>query len=391
MAGEGKDGASHDDVLTRVRELTPRFRERAAAAEEARTVPRESIDELLAAGITRILVPARLGGYGLGLDTWFEVVREIGKADASHAWCGSLMIHHPHYISQFAEAAQQAVWGEGLDIAIAASVVPSARVVPVDGGYQISGQFPFASGVNHSRWVMVGGMVETGGAPEWTFFLIGPGTFTVADTWFTVGMRATGSNTAVCDGTFVPTSRTIRLADLLEGKGPGGALHAHPIYRAPFISYAPLTFVTPMLGAAQGAYEQFRDWTKTRRGAGGNPIAEITSIQVRLARAAADLDAAELLLRRAVDTAQAPTPPSLALRARTMRDCGRVNEICVAVIDTLIGMSGTAGFAVSHPIQRAWRDIHFAAMHVSLNPEQNFAHFGRAELGLPRDPNQPFF
>ena len=391
MAGEGKGGASHDEVLARVRELTPRFRERAAAAEEARTVPRESIDELLAAGITRILVPPRFGGYGLGLDTWFEVVREIGEADASHAWCGSLMIHHPHYISQFAEEAQKAVWAEGLDIAIAASVVPSARVVPVDGGYQISGQFPFASGINHSRWVMVGGMVETGGAPQWTFFLIGPGTFTVADTWFTVGMRATGSNTAVCDGTFVPTSRTIRLANLLEGRGPGGALNAHPIYRAPFISYAPLTFVTPMLGAAQGAYAQFRDWTKTRRGAGGNPIAEITSIQVRLARAAADLDAAELLLRRAVETAQAPTPPSLALRARTMRDCGRVNEICVAVIDTLIGMSGTAGFAVSHPIQRAWRDIHFAAMHVSLNPEQNFAHFGRAELGLPRDPNQPFF
>ncbi len=47
----------------------------------------------------------------------------------------------------------------------------------------------------------------------------------------------------------------------------------------------------------------------------------------------------------------------------------------------LIGMSGTAGFAASHPIQRAWRDIHFAAMHVALNPEQNFAHFGRSELG----------
>ena len=66
-------------------------------------------------------------------------------------------------------------------------------------------------------------------------------------------------------------------------KGPGGKLHAHPIYRAPFISYAPLTFVTPMLGAALGAYEIFRDWTKSRRGTGGVAIAE----QVRLGRAAA--------------------------------------------------------------------------------------------------------
>ena len=117
---------------------------------------------------------------------------------------------------------------------------------------------------------------------------------------------------------------------------------------------------------------------------GGVAVAELASVQVRLARAAADLDAAELLLRRALDAAQAPTPPSLALRARIMRDCARAAEFCVAVIDTLIAMSGTAAFATSHPIQRAWRDIHFAAMHVALNPEQNFSHFGRAELGLPR-------
>jgi 3-hydroxy-9,10-secoandrosta-1,3,5(10)-triene-9,17-dione monooxygenase len=393
MASAEKGGAakSHEEVLARVRSLTAGIRERAAAAEEARTVPPEAIDALLAAGIARILVPPPFGGYGLGLDTWFDVVREIGRADASHAWCASLMIHHPHYISQFAEAAQKAVWADGPDVAIAASILPSARVTPTEGGYRIAGQFPFASGINHSRWLIVGGMVESGGQPEWTFFLIARKDYKIIDVWFTGAMRATGSNTAVCDAIFVPESHTVRLSDLREGKGPGGALHAHPIYRAPFIAYAPLTFVTPMLGAAQGAYEIFLDWTKTRRGTGGVAIAEITSIQVRLARAAADLDAAELLLRRVVDTAQAPTPPSLALRARSMRDLSRASELCVAAIDILIAMSGTAAFAASHPIQRAWRDIHFAAMHVSLNPEQNFAHFGRTELGVPRDSHQPFF
>jgi 3-hydroxy-9,10-secoandrosta-1,3,5(10)-triene-9,17-dione monooxygenase len=382
---------THDAVLGRVRALTEDIRDRAAAAEEARTVPREVIDALLAAGITRILIPPLFGGYGLGLDTWFEVVREIGKADASHAWCASLMIHHPHYVSQFAAEAQRAVWADGLDVPIAASILPLARVKPEAGGYRISGQFPFASGINHSRWVLVGGMVETGGHLEWTFFLIAPKDFKIVDTWFTGAMRATGSNTAVCDEIFVPESHTLALSDLREGKSPGAALHAHPIYRAPFIAYAPLTFVTPMLGAAQGAYEVFRDWTRIRRGTGGVAIAEITSIQVRLARAAADLDAAELLLRRAVDLAQAPTPPSLELRARSMRDFSRATELCVGAIDALIAMSGTAAFAASHPIQRAWRDIHFAAMHVSLNAEQNFSHFGRTELGVPRDPHQPFF
>ena len=86
------------EIIDRVRALAPGFRKRAEAAEEARRIPNESAQELLAAGIARILVPPRFGGYGLGLDTWFEVAREISKADASHGWCASLIIHHPHII-----------------------------------------------------------------------------------------------------------------------------------------------------------------------------------------------------------------------------------------------------------------------------------------------------
>ena len=383
--------ATHDGVLGRVRELTGRIRHGAAAAEEARTLAPEIVDALLAAGICRILIPPRFGGYGLGLDTWFEVVREIGKADASHGWCASLMIHHPHYVSQFSEEAQKAVWADGLDQSIAASIQPVGTVEHVEGGYRISGQFPFASGINHSGWLITGALLRNEGRPEAVFFLVRPGDYTVIDSWFTSAMRATGSNTAICERVFVPETFTVRLSDLREGKGPGGALHGHPIYRAPFIAYAPLTFVTPMLGAAQGAYEMFRDWIKGRRAARGGAVTDFASIQVRLARAAADLDAAELLLRRVVDVAQAPVPPSLAIRARSMRDCSRAAELCIAAIDALLAMSGSAGFASSHPIQRAWRDIHFAAMHVALNAEQNFSHFGRLELDLPRDPHLPFF
>lgn len=387
-AGSG----THDAVLARLGALIPGIRERAAAAEAARKLPRESTDALAAAGITRVLIPPRFGGYGLALDSWFEAVREISKADASHGWCASLMIHHPHYLGQFPEAAQQAVWADGIDAPIAASIQPVGQVTPAAGGYRISGEFPFASGVDHSRWVIVGGMVDAPAGKEVRFFAVKPGDYTVKDTWFTTAMCATGSNTIVCDGAYVPHDHTVALADVREGQSPGGRLHEHPIYRAPWVSYAPLTFATPILGAAQGAYEMFRDWTKTRRaGRGGGALAEVTSVQVRLARTAADLDAAELLLRRAVNVAQAPTPATLQLRGRAMRDCTRAVEICTAAIDTLITMSGTAGFASSHPIQRAWRDIHFAAMHVSLNPEQNFSHFGRAEFGLPRDPHLPFY
>jgi alkylation response protein AidB-like acyl-CoA dehydrogenase len=110
-----------------------------------------------------------------------------------------------------------------------------------------------------------------------------------------------------------------------------------------------------------------------------------------MARAAADLDAAELLLQRTAHAPYAPEAEIQQLLARSIRDFTRVSELSVAAIDTLIAQSGTAGFATSAPIQRAWRDIHFASTHISVNPEINYAHFGRMELGLGRDPNRPFF
>lgn len=379
------------DIVQRVQALAPKFGERAEAAEEAREIPRESVRDLLEAGIARILMPRRFGGLELGFDTWFEVVREISKADASHGWCASVIIHHAHVLGQFPEEAQRAVWNGGPDVAIAASIAPKAQVTRVDGGYRISGQCAFASGVGHSTWVMVGGLVRDAGAPEWTLFLIPPDAYQVRDTWFTTGMQGTGSNTIVTDNVFVPASRTLRMSDLRDGKGAGGAIHQSPIFHAPFFSYAPLAFATPMLGAAQGAYKRFRETTKRRQAADGTALAEKAAIQVPMARAAADLDAAEFLLTRAAEAGQAPGALPASLLARSVRDFARAAELAVGAIDTLVALSGTAGFATSNPIQRAWRDIHFAGMHVSVNAENNYAHYGRLQLGLPRDPSQPFF
>ena len=379
-------------LINRIRELAPNFAGRAAAAEEARRLPDESVREMLDAGIARILIPPRFGGYGLGFDTWFDVVQEISKADASHGWCAGLITHHAHLIGQFHEEAQQAVWADGPDVTIAASFAPAARVTRVDGGYRVSGRnSSFASGVNHSSWVMVGGLVQDTQPPQWVFCLIGPGEFQVRDTWFMTGMRATGSNTIVTDDVFVPGTRVLSLTDLRNGTGPGGALHDDIIFRTLFFHYAPITFAVPMLGAAQGAYEHFRDWTKTRTLAGGGSVASKTSIQVRMARAAADLDAAELLLRRAAEVPYGPNARSEQVLARSVRDFARAPELIVSAIDALVALSGTAGLTTSNPIQRAWRDIHLASMHIAVNPENNFAHFGRMELGLGRDPGMPYF
>ncbi len=307
----------------------------------------------------------------------------------------SIIIHHAHLIAQFPEDAQQMVWRDTLDVAMAASFMPNVQAVPVEGGYRLSGKgSPFASGVDHSSWVMLGGRMPigtAGGVPEMKFFLVGPGAFTVQDSWFTTGMRGTGSKTIIVDNVVVPRACALSLADLRDGKTPGGVRHADPIFHMPFFYYAPLAFATPVVGAAQGAYEHFRDWTRTRKVPDGSPLAAKTNLQVQMARAAADIDLAELLLHRAVHVVDAPEDHSPTLLARSVRDFARIAELCMGAVDTLIGLSGTAGFASSQPLQRAWRDIHFMAMHVCMNIETNLSHFGRMELGLGSDGKRPWF
>lgn len=383
---------AREATLEKVRALLPAIRDRAERSERERSIPRESAQEFLDAGLARMLLPKKFGGTELGLQAWVDVSTEIGKADAAHAWCASLLIHHPHYLAQFPQAAQEAVWADGPDVPIAATFTPTSKVEPVEGGYRISCEIPYLSGINHCTWVMVGGMVPTGrGAPDWTLFLVPPGQFDVVDTWNTVGMRGTGSNTVVVKDVFVPTEHTLRVPDMRDATTPGSQVNDAPMYHAPWITYAPLTFVAPMLGAARGALEDYRRWTAERLSLFGAPVAKYTSIQVHLARAAADLDAAELLMRRTVEVAEADEPASEELRARCYRDQARAAEMIVSAMDTVMKISGAAGFASSSSIQRAWRDVHFAASHVILNPEVSFAAWGRQQFGLERDPQQLMF
>jgi len=217
-------------------------------------------------------------------------------------------------------------------------------------------------------------------------FLIAPDQYEISDTWFTAGMRGTGSQTIVVDDLFVPATHVLRISDLREASGPGKDLSPDGIYRLPFMSYAPLSFATPMLGAARGAYDDFIAWAKDKKVPGGGRLAETQALQTAVGRVSADLEAAELLLRWVVDTADDDVATTMEHRRACMRNYARAAELTVDAIDRIVKLGGTAGFAESNPLQRAWRDIHFAAAHVSLNGDINYAQWARGDLDLPTPP-----
>jgi alkylation response protein AidB-like acyl-CoA dehydrogenase len=240
-------GVTPAELMGRVEAHLGDFRAAAAAGERDRAVPRESIDRMLDAGLARTLLPERFGGYELGLDSWFDAVRAIARADASHGWCASLIIHMPHYAAYLPLAGQDRMWADG-----------------VDGGYPVTGQSAFASGLMHSQWA------------------------------------------------FVPHEWTLRAAHVIEGDVPGPAPSPNPMYRLPIAAYGPLGFATAILGAVEGATEEFRDWMATRTAPDGSRVAQRPRLHRSLAELAAHVDTAELVLRRVIEAAQAPEPPAAA-------------------------------------------------------------------------------
>jgi len=295
-------------------------------------------------------------------------------------------------VSYFPDEGQAAVWADGPNVPLAGSVLPVAQVSEVDGGYRVTAKSPFTSGANHAEWVFVGGFLKgEGGPPRWLFFLIPPGEYEVLDTWQTLGMRGTGSNTIAVEEVFVPHEHTLAVEDMVEGRSPTAPLNESPIYRLPFTAYASLGFAGTMLGAAEGALEALTVALTEKRTPVGARVAEGQSVQMRLGETAARLAAAELLLLRIAGFAGSGAAPDLEDRARAMRDAAYASKLVVAAIDEIVSLSGTSGFGTANPLQRVWRDVHFAAAHISLNPEINFAHWSRLQLDVERPPSLLIF
>ena len=380
------------DVVAAVSELAPQFRERSPVTEANRTAPRESIEELVDAGVARLLVPREYAGSDLPVRAIVEVTAAAAYGCPSTGWCAAQMAHHPHVVGMFPAEGQHAVWGDGPDVVIASSTAPAGRAERVPGGYRLTGRHAFASGVNNAGWTFVGAMVANpDGPPEWRLFLVDRDRYTVEDTWHTAGMRGTGSNTVVIDDVFVPEGHTLSQLDAREGTGPGAATNADPKFGLPWMAYALLGFTSTMLGAAQGAYDHTRTTLGGKRDPSGRRVAEGQILQVRIGFAAARISTARTLLLGIADRADVAAPYSLEERATIARDNTFASMLLAEAADTLLEVSGTGGFADTSPVQQAWRDIHFAVAHISVNKTETGGRFGRIALGVEETATVGFF
>lgn len=386
---------TREEAVARARACAPLIRERAAEAERLRRQPAETIADLSASGLTRLLTPRRWGGYELSFDAMVDAAIEIGKADGSAAWCYAFLATHPWILAHFPEEAQRDVWAGAPDARLATSFIPAGQPTPIAGGYRLSGNWPWVSGIDHCGWAVLAGLVPPAAEserPEPRLFLVPRSDYAIEDTWFVAGQRGTGSKNVVVADAFVPAHRTLRFEDFRDGHAPGATVNSGPLYNLPAIAAFPAALTAPLLGATRGAYETWRETSRTKVTMHSREqVAALSHQQIRLAETAAEIDAAELLLRRALDVLRPGGPLTLEQRVRNRRDYAYGATLCVRAVERLFLASGGGAHYDTHPLQRYWRDVHAMGAHALLNLDAAGENFGRLELGLPLNSHDPNF
>lgn len=348
-------------------------------ADAHRQLHPEVAEALVEAGFARHFVPAAFGGHDGTATALLDAVAVVGQECTAAAWCASLAAGASRMGVFLPAAGQAELWAAGPDVHVAGALIPSGRAERVTGGWRLSGEWDFTSGVDHAGWALAAGMVRDGDRARPWFFAVPRAQYRTKDTWFATGMRGTGSNTLLIDDVFVPADRAFDREDMLRGHAIGSA---SPCHVAPLRAISGILFASPALGAARGA---LRSWTRTaaakvaRTGA-----AESRSLTATAADARGEVDVAELLLRRVAESCdRGEFDPGT--EARNPYDCASAVDRLVGVAERLFRTAGSRGQLATDPLQRFWRDLHGLASHVALQPEPLAVAYGSRLLAPPAD------
>ena len=256
---------SVDGLIGRIAAVRPLLAQNAPRVDAERRVPDENIEALREAGAYKVMVPHRYGGYQTGIRTKLEVSREVAMGCGSTAWVTTLMNVCSMFTGVMNEQAQDDVWGSDPDARVAGVFTPSSTSRKVDGGWVVSGAWAWASGCMHADWLYVG-VPLTDDAGEMIYpamALIPRSDVTIEDTWFTVGMRGTASNTIHADEVFVPEHRLHAVPGLLTHHYDT-PFSDETLYRSAFVPVAALVLAGPQLGLAQATLDYVLEKGHTR-------------------------------------------------------------------------------------------------------------------------------
>ena len=375
------------ELIARARAMIPTLAERALAQTQRRGILPETIAEMQAAGFFRVLQPKRWGGYEMELGTFYDIEIALSEGDMSTGWTYGVFGAVTWFLGLIDDRLTQEVWGRDPSALGCSSTMPAGKATAVDGGFQISGHWRYASGCEHCEWALLGGMVRAeNAAPDWRFFVVPRRDYKTVDNWQVAGLQGTGSIDVMLDDVFVPDYRTQRLQDNFLLKGAGQAVNTSSLYRVPFGQIFARGVSTAGLGALQAMLTALLDYSQNRVTRAGGRATENPFVQLLCAETAATIDEMRTTLYRNFrtlhDYARRGETPPLELRLQYKFQSSAVIERSTLLAARIFKATGAAGLADELPFGRILADLMAARQHISNQYEYYGTNWGATMFGL---------
>lgn len=378
-----------EELVARARAMIPTLKERALKQTENRRLLPETVAEMNRAGFFRILQSKRYGGYEMDPTVFAEVQWALAEGDMSASWVLGVVGVHAFQLALFDDRAPQDVWGKDSSILVASTYMPTGKATPVEGGFRFSGKWKFSSGIEHCKWVLLGGLVNPGQTetPDYRTFLLPESDYRIVDTWKVLGLKGTGSQDIVVDDVFIPDYRVHNLIDAYHGTNPGYAVNKAPLYRMPFVQVFARVVTNPCIGGLQALLDGFSDYMAKRITVTGGVAAQDPDAQLAVAEAMAGLYELKTvyyknmeILRSLAETGKEVDVPT---RLLFKYQSGEVAERCLRLAQNIFKTGGGHAVFDDSPWGRILSDMMVARQHVQNQSPIYGRNLGKVLLGLP--------
>jgi indole-3-acetate monooxygenase len=366
------------EILAAADQAAEVARANADRAEDERRLPADTVAALVEAGLTRLCLPVDYGGPETDPVTLVEAIERVAVADGAAGWCTMIASTTTSMAAFLPPATAKEMFAAPADVA-GGVFAPNGHGV-VDGvGVRVTGRWQWGSGTQHCRWILGGARCDDD-TFRLCFFEADDVTF--HDTWYTSGLRGTGSLDFSVEGVYVPAERTLQ-------PGITRPTVASPLAAFPNFALLAAGIAAVALGIGRRAIDELVALADDKRPQfSSRTLAQNPFTQIELARAEAGLRAGRaLLLDELGRTWRAVTAGGrveLAARTAIRLACVHATRTAVAAVDAAYTLAGGTSVYSSHVLQRCLRDIHVATQHIMVAPKLDET-LGKLLLGLDAD------
>ncbi len=378
------DEVAPNGIDAALRDLLPLIRDQRDVTENDRRLAPPIVDALRSARLCRGAISRKLGGLELTTPEALALYETLARAEASVAWIvwnNAL----PAFFARFLAPAARAEVFADPGWLYACSTRPSGRASLEADGYRVSGRWALVSGCELSEWIVVRSVVEENGAPrmlapgspEVRLIWLRRGEYEILDTWYTGGLRGSGSHDVVVSGRLVPKQLT---SSPLDGSTLEDALG-----RVPIVCNMAAGYAAQLLGLGGAAVDALIDLSRNKPAIDPGPsLKDRPAVLAAVAEHQTRLSAAREHLHHVVASqwALAQTgAPSAGTIADVFAAAHHAMAQGRAAVGAMHAAAGASALYTSSPLERMHRDLHAMAAHVIAQPLW-LEDTGRVRLGF---------